>query len=196
MQKQSRPQNLNVKSVVVPSSPSQETPGRDVMNLENGRSTTVITRNGTVGLELMVRGKPGSGKSTATKRAHELAGDSVSTDEAVVAFFFISRGASMETKLEGIFRPTLHQLLRSHGSINDDAFKEWQQRQKSTRSGWAWTARELQIMFKRHVVRSTINITMFMDALDLGSCKERRAAIKIVRHHSWHTTTSALALIV
>jgi ABC-type lipoprotein export system ATPase subunit len=48
----------------------------------------------------MIRGKPGSGKSTAMKRAYKLARESSPANESVIAFFFNSRGVSMETKLD------------------------------------------------------------------------------------------------
>ena len=80
----------------------------------------------------------------------------------------------METKLEGFYLSTLHQLLRSHGSANDDTFKEWQEKKKIVRSGWAWKVKELQRMFKQYVVRSTISITIFVDALD--ECESASAA--------------------
>jgi hypothetical protein len=72
----------------------------------------------------------------------------------------------METKLEGFFRSTLHQLLKSHGSTNDDAFTEWKRKNSSIKPGWTWTAKELQDMFVKWIVRSTVKITMFVDALD------------------------------
>ena len=80
----------------------------------------------------------------------------------------------METKLEGFFRSTLHQLLESHDFTHDEAFTEWKRKQCSIKSGWTWTVKELQNMFERCVGRSTIKITMFVDALD--ECESTSAA--------------------
>jgi hypothetical protein len=122
----------------------------------------------------MIRGKPGSGKSTAMKRAYKLAREEAPTNETIIAFFFNSRGVSMETKLEGFFRSMLHQLLERHGSTNNDTFNEWKRKNSSIRPGWAWTVKELQDMFVNYVVRSTVKITMFVDALD--ECESPSAA--------------------
>jgi hypothetical protein len=127
---------------------------------------------------LMIRGKPGSGKSTAMKRAYKLAEERASANEAIIAFFFNSRGVSMETKLEGFFRSTLHQLLKRHGSTKDDAFIEWKQKYSLIKSGWAWTVKELQSMFVKYAVRSTVKITMFVDALD--ECESPSDARKLM----------------
>ena len=61
----------------------------------------------------MVRGKAGSGKSTATKRACKLAEERARANKVITAFFFNSRGVSMETRLEGSFRSTLHLVVTS-----------------------------------------------------------------------------------
>ena len=83
---------------------------------------------------LMIRGKPGSGESTAMKRAFNLVRKDAPTGEVTLAFFFNSRGIPMETKLEGLFRSTLHQLFRSHNPAND-AFAEWKQKASSIKPG-------------------------------------------------------------
>lgn len=114
----------------------------------------------------MIRGKPGSGKSTAIKRACEIASKAIGQDEAVVAFFFNSRGAQIEKKLEGFFRSILHQLMRNQGPTNNDIFRRWQQTQSHTAPGWMWSLSELQNMFQETVCRSIKNLTMFVDALD------------------------------
>ncbi|KAH7190094.1 hypothetical protein DER44DRAFT_851736 [Fusarium oxysporum] len=123
---------------------------------------------------LMIRGKPGSRKSIAMKRAYKLARKKSPANEAVIAFFFNSRGISMETKLEGFFRSTLHQLLESRDSTNNDAFTEWKRKNSLIRSGWAWIVKELKDIFETCVVRSTVKITMFVDAL--GQCESPSAA--------------------
>ena len=97
---------------------------------------------------LMVHGKPGSGKSTAVKRAYELAQKTSLGRTAAVAFFFSSRGFSMQRKLEGFFRSMLHQLFKNNWSTNDEIFQEWQTRQKVVRPGWSWTVQELKWRFR------------------------------------------------
>ena len=123
---------------------------------------------------LMIRGKPGSGKSTAIKRACTLARERAHANEAIITFFFNSRGVPMETKLEGLFRSTLHQMLESRHVTDDEAFTEWKRKSSFIKSGWTWTVRELQNMFERCVRRSTVKITLFVDALD--ECDSTSAA--------------------
>ncbi|CAN9283498.1 unnamed protein product [Alternaria alternata] len=121
----------------------------------------------------MIRGKPGSGKSTAMKRAFNIAREEAPEDEVTIAFFFNSRGIPMETKLEGLFRSTLHQLFRRHNPAND-ALAEWKQKASSIKPGWAWTSNELRAMFVKHVLSSPVKVTVFIDALD--ECESSFAA--------------------
>ncbi|KAJ8114870.1 hypothetical protein OPT61_g3352 [Boeremia exigua] len=100
------------------------------------------------------------------KRACKLFEERMIHDEAVVAFFFNSRGVSMESRLGGFLRSTLHQLLRRHGSHRDDAFTEWKRKCSLIQSGWTWTVEELQDMFVRYVVRLVVKVAIFVDALD------------------------------
>ena len=123
---------------------------------------------------LMIRGKPGSGKSTAMKRAYILAKEEARANEATLAFFFNSRGAPMECKLEGFFRSTLHQLLKKHNPIGDKILIEWREKAASIKSGWTWAVQELQDMFQRCILQSSAKVTLFVDALD--ECESTSAA--------------------
>jgi hypothetical protein len=126
----------------------------------------------------MVCGKPGSGKSTAMKRAYSIARNEARFNEVVVAFFFNARGVPMEIRLEGFFRSALHQLLQSSRVSRDEALEAWKRKSSSTRSGWEWTAKELQKMFLACMLSSTVNITMFVDALD--ECESTLAACNLM----------------
>ncbi|KAH7070789.1 heterokaryon incompatibility protein-domain-containing protein [Paraphoma chrysanthemicola] len=123
---------------------------------------------------LMIHGKPGSGKSTAMKRAFELAQRDAPVHTTVAACFFSSRGFPMQSKLEGFFRSMLHQLFRKHDYANNEVFREWQSKQKVVRSGWSWTVQELKWRFRQYVVQSASSLIMFVDALD--ECESTDAA--------------------
>jgi len=130
---------------------------------------------------LMIRGKPGSGKSTAMKRAYTLARETANAKEAVLAFFFNSRGIAMETNLEGFFRSTLHQLLEPKHCTDDEGFTEFKRKTSSMKSGWAWTVKELQKMFERCLSRLSVKVTIFVDALDeCGSVSDARDLMKTI----------------
>ena len=127
---------------------------------------------------LMIRGKPGSGKSTAVKKACKLVKESSRADEAVISFFFNSRGSSMETKLEGFFRSALHQLLEQSQRKDEEAFAAWKRKASSIKAGWTWTVNELQDMFVGCVRRSTAKLLLFVDALD--ECESASSARNLV----------------
>lgn len=128
---------------------------------------------------LMIRGKPGSGKSTAMKRAYMRAKDMARANDAVLGFFFNSRGVSIETKLEGFLRSVLHQLFRNRRNDASNAVADWKEKSRSIRSGWAWTEGELQSMFMTAILNSEVAITIFVDALD--ECESTSAARKLLK---------------
>ncbi|KAK3617807.1 hypothetical protein LTR56_025041 [Elasticomyces elasticus] len=115
---------------------------------------------------LVIRGKPGSGKSTAMKRAYTLAQNCAREKEAIVGFFFNFRGVAMETKLEGFLRSMLYQLLQRRYCTDNEGFTEWKRKHSTLKSGWIWTTKELHTMFARCVRGANVKITMFVDALD------------------------------
>ena len=131
---------------------------------------------------LIICGKPGSGKSTAMKRAYEIARQraQIHKDQVVSAFFFNSRGTPMEKNPEGFFRSVLHQLLKNQSSFSDDAFALWQQKNSSIKPGWVWEVNELKNMLKDYISRSISKITIFLDALD--ECESATGAQDLVKY--------------
>lgn len=114
----------------------------------------------------MVRGKPGSGKSTALRKAFSAARGSASANTAVLAFFFNARGAVIESTLEGFFRSMLYQLFERSQNQSDECFVEWKRKSSTIRSGWTWTLRELRAMFVGCIKRASGQAFLFVDALD------------------------------
>jgi hypothetical protein len=72
----------------------------------------------------------------------------------------------MKTELEGFFCSTLHQSLTRLSSTKDDGFTKWKRKDSPINTGWTWTVKELKSIFVNTVIRSAVNITMFVDALD------------------------------
>ncbi|KIW18003.1 hypothetical protein PV08_02290 [Exophiala spinifera] len=100
----------------------------------------------------------GSGKSTAMKRAYSIARNEARLNEVVVAFFFNARGVPMETRVEGFFYSVLHQLLQCPRLSSDEGLEAWKRKETSTRSGWKWTAKDLQNMFLASTLGSTVSL--------------------------------------
>ncbi|OAL29710.1 hypothetical protein AYO20_09094 [Fonsecaea nubica] len=84
----------------------------------------------------------------------------------------------IETRLEGFFRSVLHHLLQSSRLGSDEALEAWKRKSSSTRSGWGWTAEDLQKMFLAWMLGSTVDITMFIDAFD--KCESTLAACNLM----------------
>lgn len=84
----------------------------------------------------------------------------------------------MEAKLEGFFRSTLHQLLKSRTCSYNHAFEAWKRKSDTLKPGWVWSVSELQKMFIDYVLRLHVKITMFVDSLD--ECESPTAARDLI----------------
>ncbi|KAF7506373.1 hypothetical protein GJ744_011839 [Endocarpon pusillum] len=68
---------------------------------------------------LWLSGKPGAGKSTLMKFAHNQADKAKLGDEILVAFFFNSRGYELERSTGGMYRALLFQLLNQATDLQE-----------------------------------------------------------------------------
>jgi hypothetical protein len=128
--------------------------------------------------KLLIKGKPGCGKSTLMKcdfrkERTQVKNDARSFDASILvcAFFFNSRGARMEKSTEAMLRTILHQLLSQDPTIFRPlapfyavmkAAKESQTRVVD------WNLDKLKEMFTAAVQRPGLSLKLFIDALDEG----------------------------
>ena len=117
----------------------------------------------------LIRGKPGSGKSTLMKYLLRLTRDEVSHSlyhvfPVVVAFFFNTRGSALERTLGGFLRSSIIQILQQKGDLFTKIAVEYLK---------AYSERDLSkstlIQMLETLVRqctSTTKVCFFIDAID------------------------------
>ncbi|KAI9782390.1 MAG: hypothetical protein M1839_005263 [Geoglossum umbratile] len=115
-----------------------------------------------------IQGKPGSGKSTITKHLYEL---SKSTPAAlrgssfIIAFFFNTRGATLEKSMDGLLRSCLIQVLKQHPRLFSHIQEPYLRMDKDHQG---WSSIDLKPILKAIVTDcvSTHDLSIFIDALD------------------------------
>jgi ankyrin repeat protein len=131
---------------------------------------------------LWIKGKPGAGKSTIMKFAHEHAckgielglTESASSPHAsgvVLGFFFNARGDILEKSVLGMYRSLLHQLLESRPHLRR-VFSLLTLTISELRTDYEWTLGSVQKLFKAAILELREPLTCFIDALD--ECEEQQ----------------------
>ncbi|KAE8386907.1 hypothetical protein BDV23DRAFT_133060 [Aspergillus alliaceus] len=137
---------------------------------------------------LLIRGKPGCGKSTILKFAIEKQVEAaVSTGSLVLSFFFYASGTQLQNGLVGLLRSLLLQMLdqdmSSRSMFQEICRKRWISERKKKRY-LTWLQTELQVIFERLVLECSARrkIRIFLDAID--ECREEDRDRVISLFHS------------
>lgn len=131
---------------------------------------------------LWIKGKPGAGKSTIMKFAHEHACKEVVqrtsesattplTNGVVLGFFFNARGDALERSVFGMYRSLLHQLLESRPRLRR-VFSLLTLSISELRADYEWTLGSVQKLFKAAILELKEPLICFIDALD--ECEEQQ----------------------
>ncbi|PLB48790.1 hypothetical protein P170DRAFT_407467 [Aspergillus steynii IBT 23096] len=133
---------------------------------------------------LLIRGKPGCGKSTLMRFALEKQMDYAATSECIVlSFFFHARGTKLQNGIMGLFRSLLLQLLDQDDS-SQTTFKEICRKRWVTggkkKLHMDWNEQELQVNLQKMVLECSARreITIFVDAIDGCRDQDRDRVIK------------------
>ena len=119
---------------------------------------------------LWIKGKPGSGKSTAMKTLLSSAESARDLGDGIVlSYFFNARGEALERSTEGLYRSLLHQITAGFASLPEDILR-WANPGSLDlfyRNGWQVDL--LKGLLKKIVLldRKT-HLSCFIDALDEG----------------------------
>ncbi|MCJ1357195.1 MAG: hypothetical protein MMC33_007191 [Icmadophila ericetorum] len=115
---------------------------------------------------LWIKGKPGSGKTTALKH---LVGNRQkrASETTVVAFFFHGQGAPIQKSANGLYRAILHQLLQQVPELLLALCARFKHK-RDTRGVQEWQTRELEDFLSTNVIdASKIHpMEIYVDALD------------------------------
>ncbi|VUC31548.1 unnamed protein product [Clonostachys rosea] len=111
---------------------------------------------------LWIKGKPGSGKSTMMKYLVE-SSQKETSHQAILSFFFNSRGHDLEKSTTGLYRSILFQLLQQNQELksilsSNDLFPDGSSRQ--------WTNEVLRDLIEKAIEHLTSPVMCFIDALD------------------------------
>jgi hypothetical protein len=120
-----------------------------------------------------IKGKPGAGKSTLMKCAHQYGRDT--HEDLSISFFFNARGELLQKSAEGMYRSLLYQLLDAIPALVPVLGNY---RQRATDQSWPLA--ELEDMLAKVVKALSSNaVTCYIDALD--ECNDEEAR-KIIEH--------------
>ena len=119
---------------------------------------------------LWIKGKPGSGKSTAMKTLLSSAESSGNMrSEKVLSYFFNSRGEALERSTEGLYRSLLHQITAGIASLPDDVLRWSNPDSLDLFRRQGWQVDLLKGLFKKVVLLDRRgHLLCFIDALDEG----------------------------
>ncbi|KAF4549910.1 NACHT domain-containing protein 4 [Elsinoe fawcettii] len=130
---------------------------------------------------LWLRGKPGTGKSTLMKYAHDYLRNTHSGKD-VAAFFFHARGISLQHNLEGMYRSLLYQIYSMRPSVQtclDDTPDSLSQDQNERLV-------VLEALFKRTLVALPGDpVFILIDALDECDDHMAQRIVDIASRHQW-----------
>ena len=123
---------------------------------------------------LWLRGKPGSGKSTILKRALQDARSkrlaqtaSNSRADLVACFFFNTRGSFLESTPQGFYRGVLVQIFEHQDlALDSEHLKAFLRKRSLLAEGVRWTIGELKDMFRSALARLSLDLVLYVDALD------------------------------
>ena len=126
----------------------------------------------------LIRGKPGSGKSTLMKYLLRLTRDEVSHSlyhvfPVVVAIFFNTRGSALEKTLGGFLRSSIIQILDQKGHLFTDIEQEYLKAYQGKDLSEPTLTRMLKTLVRQ--CTSTTKVCFFIDAIDEydGSVREQ-----------------------
>ncbi|KAJ5144591.1 ankyrin repeat-containing protein [Penicillium atrosanguineum] len=130
----------------------------------------------------LVKGKPGSGKSTVMKYALRELPAIYDAEPITISFFFHARGHELQKSPLGLFRSFLHQILRRvPGALRDMIayFDEQQRTIGEVGRQWTWELQILHSFLESSLPRilERFPVTLYIDALD--ECGEE-PAVKLI----------------
>lgn len=147
---------------------------------------------------LLIKGVPGSGKSTIMKHAYNESSSTISQNP--VAFFFNARGHGLEKSLEGMFRALLCQLLAAASDLLElsDSVKR-SEREYYKEHGWPCAL--LKDLFRKivrcHTRRhSSRPLAIYIDALDECAEDEVREMLTYFKDLSEESNLEDMNLLV
>ncbi|KAK5137428.1 hypothetical protein LTR08_009006 [Meristemomyces frigidus] len=125
---------------------------------------------------LLLRGRPGTGKSTLMESMldEDLAKQNTNPSTAVASFFH-RRGDVLQYSVLGLFRSILHQLLSHDNDLRVEFAVETHFEERCKKEGevgrdkkWDWTEKELRGLLKEYAKKFTQRYTLrlYIDALD------------------------------
>ncbi|KAK1754491.1 hypothetical protein QBC47DRAFT_218883 [Echria macrotheca] len=124
---------------------------------------------------LILKGKPGTGKSTLMKFALHKAQESAIDGRIVLSFFFNAHGKDLEKSAVGMYRSLLHQLLEKLPATHP-VYQLPSIKLSGGRHKWDWAS--LEIAFEAAVqCLEHETLLCFIDALDEGDEYEMRQII-------------------
>ncbi|KAL9489362.1 hypothetical protein ACSS6W_001639 [Trichoderma asperelloides] len=126
---------------------------------------------------LWIKGNPGTGKSTLTKRILEYCQDK--ENYIIAAYFFNARGAELEKTPLGMLRSLLYQLLEHEPSLYNQLCLMFRKKQAENNSeGWEWREPELKSFFLSEIPKCQSRpLLLIIDALDeCSDCDVQKVA--------------------
>ncbi|KAL4878040.1 hypothetical protein BJY04DRAFT_196939 [Aspergillus karnatakaensis] len=152
---------------------------------------------------LLVKGKPGSGKSTVMRHLVDtlkLANDT-SLRMKTISFFVTNRGSKIQNSPEGIYRSLLHQIMVAFPACSTDMVSLYKSRCETMGSageGWRWHANELEEFLERCVLRvlDRSSLQIVVDALDECEIDTARGLARVFQRILEVSATSQFGLKV
>ncbi|KAL4783349.1 hypothetical protein BJX76DRAFT_330123 [Aspergillus varians] len=138
---------------------------------------------------LLMKGKPGSGKSTLMRYLVDIL---KSTDDnslwmKTISFFVTNRGSKIQNSLEGLYRSMLHQIMVAFPDCSTDIVSLCKSRCEtmgSAEAGWRWHANELEKFLERCVLKvlDRCSLQIVVDALDECEVDTARRLARVFQH--------------
>ncbi|KAH8594422.1 ankyrin repeat-containing domain protein, partial [Bisporella sp. PMI_857] len=139
---------------------------------------------------LGIRGKPGAGKSTLTKRVFNLLSGMGKDQHVVIAFFFHRRGTAIQYSLIGMYRTLLYRLLEQIPEAGQEFWELAERKQKLKQRNdqskdvvLDWNSGELRQALTKALLRASKlrPIKIVVDALDEAGNSEAQEIILYLR---------------